>query len=129
MPLVYRKTKHGLEYRNEAPHLVAKRVAEGWSTSKADAIAPKPADAKPADAKPPVPVAAAPASAVDVSDDLPVVVGDEHDANDDAPPTRAELEAKAAELGVKVDKRWSDKTLGERIESALANASATPSEG
>lgn len=97
MPLVYRKTKHGLEYRNEAPHLVAKRVAEGWSTSKADALAPKPA----------VPVAAAPAPALDVSDD------------DDAPPTRAELEAKAAELGIKVDKRWSDKTLGERIETAL----------
>jgi hypothetical protein len=96
MPLVYRKTKHGLEYRNEAPHLVAKRVAEGWCTSKADALAPKP----------PVPVAVADAPAIDVSDD-------------DAPPTRAELEAKAAELGIKVDKRWSDKTLGERIESAL----------
>lgn len=117
MPLVYRKTKHGLEYRSEAPHLVAKRVAEGWSTSKADALAPKPA-AKPADAKPPVPVAAAPALAVSVSDDLPVVVDGGHEA-DDAPPTRAELEAKAAELGIKVDKRWSDKTLGERIESAL----------
>ena len=104
MPLVYRKTKHGLEYRNEAPHLVAKRVAEGWCTSKADALAPKPADAKPS-----VPVAAAPAVEVDVSDD-------------DAPPTRAELEAKAAELGIKVDKRWSDKTLGERIESALTSS-------
>jgi hypothetical protein len=67
MPLVYRKTKHGLEYRNEAPHLVAKRVAEGWCTSKADALAPKPA-------QPPVPVAAADAPTLDaptldVSDD------------------------------------------------------------
>jgi hypothetical protein len=115
MPLVYRKTKHGLEYRNEAPHLVAKRVAEGWCTSKADALAPKPA----------VPVAAAPAVAVD---DLPVAVDDEPEA-DDAPPTRAELEAKAAELGIKVDKRWSDKTLGERIESLLADVNAAPSEG
>jgi hypothetical protein len=120
MPLVYRKAKHGLEYRNEAPHLVAKRVAEGWSTSKADALAPKPADAKPADAKPPVPVAAAPAVAVAPALDV---------SDDDAPPTRAELEAKAAELGIKVDKRWSDKTLGERIESLLANVNATPSEG
>ena len=102
MPLVFRKGKHGLEYRSEAPHLVAKRVAEGWCTSKADALAPKPA-------QPPVPVAAAPAVEVDVS-------------VDDAPPTRAELEAKAAELGIKVDKRWSDKTLGERIESAIAAA-------
>jgi hypothetical protein len=106
MPLVYRKTKHGLEYRNEAPHLVAKRVAEGWCTSKADAIAPKPS----------VSVAAADAPAIDATA-LDV-------SDDDAPPTRAELEAKAAELGIKVDKRWSDKTLGERIESAL-----TPSEG
>jgi len=99
MPLVYRKTKHGLEYRNEAPHLVAKRVAEGWCTSKADALAPKPA-------QPPVSVAAADAPALDVSDD-------------NAPPTRDEMERKAAELGIKVDKRWSDKTLAERIDEAL----------
>jgi hypothetical protein len=107
MPLVYRKTKHGLEYRNEAPHLVAKRVAEGWCTSKADALAPKPA-------QPAVPVAAAPAVAVAPALDVSV--------DDDAPPTRAELEAKACELGIKVDKRWSDKTLGERIESALTSS-------
>jgi hypothetical protein len=111
MPLVYRKTKHGLEYRNEAPHLVAKRVAEGWCTSKADALAPKPA-------QPSVSVAAADAPAIDAPA-LDV-------SDDDAPPTRAELEAKAAELGIKVDKRWSDKTLGERIESLLANVNAPP---
>lgn len=46
--------------------------------------------------------------------------------DDDAPPTRAELEAKAAELGIKVDKRWSDKTLAERIDSLLANVNAPP---
>jgi hypothetical protein len=115
MPLVFRKGKHGLEYRSEAPHLVAKRIAEGWSTSKADAIAPKPA----------VPVAAAPAVAVAPA--LDVSVDDEHES-DDAPPTRAELEAKAAELGIKVDKRWSDKTLGERIESAL-EAKSSDAEG
>ena len=104
MPLVFRKGKHGLEYRSEAPHLVAKRVAEGWCTSKADALAPKPA-------QPPVPVAAADAPALDVtSDDV---------SDDNAPPTREELEAKAAELGIKVDKRWSDKTLAERIDEAL----------
>jgi hypothetical protein len=115
MPLVFRKGKHGLEYRSEAPHLVAKRVAEGWCTSKADALAPKSAQS-------PVPVAAADAPAIDAPavDDLPVTV------DDDAPPTRAELEAKAAELGIKVDKRWSDKTLGERIESLLANVNAPP---
>ena len=96
MALVYRWRKaHGLEYRNEAPHLVEKRLAEGWSTSKADAIAAKTA----------VPVA----SAAALSDDV----------GDDAPPTRDELERKAAELRIKVDKRWSDKTLAERIETAL----------
>jgi hypothetical protein len=102
MPLVYRKTKHGLEYRNEAPHLVAKRVAEGWCTSKADALAPKPA-------QPSVSVAAADAPALDA----PAL-----DVSD-APPTRDEMERKAAELGIKVDKRWSDKTLAERIDEAL----------
>ena len=96
MALVYRWRKaHGLEYRNEAPHLVEKRLAEGWSASKADAIAAKTA----------VPVA----SAAALSDDV----------GDDAPPTRDELERKAAELRIKVDKRWSDKTLAERIETAL----------
>ena len=96
MALVYRWRKaHGLEYRNEAPHLVKKRLAEGWSTSKAVAIAAKTA----------VPVA----SAAALSDDV----------GDDAPPTRDELERKAAELRIKVDKRWSDKTLAERIETAL----------
>lgn len=38
---------------------------------------------------------------------------------DDAPPTRAELEQKAAEIGLKVDGRWSDKKLGEAIVAAL----------
>jgi hypothetical protein len=96
MALVYRWRKaHGLEYRNEAPHLVEKRLAEGWSTSKAVAIAAKTA----------VPVA----SAAALSDDV----------GDDAPPTRDELERKAAELRIKVDRRWSDKTLAERIETAL----------
>ena len=96
MAFVYRWRKaHGLEYRYEAPYLVEKRLAEGWSASKADAIAAKTA----------VPVADAAA--------LSDAVGD------DAPPTRDELERKAAELRIKVDKRWSDKTLAERIEKAL----------
>lgn len=38
---------------------------------------------------------------------------------DDAPPTRAELEQKAAELGIKFDGRWGDKRLGEAIAAAL----------
>lgn len=35
--------------------------------------------------------------------------------DDDAPPTRAEMLQKAAELGIKVDGRWSDKRLAEAI--------------
>ena len=38
---------------------------------------------------------------------------------DDAPPTRAELEAKANELGVKFDGRTSDALLLTRINAAL----------
>lgn len=38
---------------------------------------------------------------------------------DTAPPTRAEIEAKCAELGIKVHHKNSDSTLLERIEEAL----------
>ena len=37
----------------------------------------------------------------------------------DEPPTRAELEQKAAELGIAFDGRTSDKKLGEKIAAAL----------
>lgn len=37
----------------------------------------------------------------------------------DAAPTRAELEQKAEELGIKVDGRWSDKRLAAAILTAL----------
>jgi hypothetical protein len=40
-------------------------------------------------------------------------------ADDDAPPTRAEMESKATELGVKFDGRTSDKALRDRIAAAL----------
>ena len=38
---------------------------------------------------------------------------------DDAPPTRAELEAKATELGVRFDGRWGDKRLSDAIAAKL----------
>ena len=38
---------------------------------------------------------------------------------DDSPPTRAELEQKATELGIKIDGRWSDKRLLSEIDSVL----------
>ena len=38
---------------------------------------------------------------------------------DSAQPTRAELEQKAAEMGLQIDKRWGDKRLQAEIEAAL----------
>ena len=43
----------------------------------------------------------------------------ESETADEAPLTRESLEAKAAELGLKVDKRWGDKRLMEEIAKAL----------
>lgn len=43
---------------------------------------------------------------------------------DDAPPTRAELEQKALELGVRFGGRVSDKTLAQRIADKLAEVAA-----
>ena len=42
--------------------------------------------------------------------------------DDDAPPTREELEAKARELGVKFNGRTSDKALAAKIQSTLEQA-------
>jgi hypothetical protein len=73
-------------------------LAQGWSTSAELAIdranAPTPAPA-------PAPVPA------------PVV------PEDNAPPTRAELETKARDLGLKFDGRTSDRTLLRRITQAI----------
>lgn len=44
---------------------------------------------------------------------------DVEESNDDAPPTRAELEQKARELGIKFDGRTSDKKLLANITAAL----------
>ena len=38
---------------------------------------------------------------------------------DDAPPTRAELEAKATDLGIKWDGRWGDKRMADAIAAKL----------
>jgi hypothetical protein len=40
--------------------------------------------------------------------------------DDDAPPTREELETKATELGIKFDGRYSDKRIAQLIDEALA---------
>ena len=39
--------------------------------------------------------------------------------DDDAPPTRAELQAQATKLGIKFDGRTSDKTLLAKIDAAM----------
>lgn len=39
--------------------------------------------------------------------------------DDEKPPSRDELEQKAAELGIKVDGRWSDKRLSDEITKRL----------
>lgn len=48
----------------------------------------------------------------------------EEEVIDNAPPTRDEMMAKAAEIGLTVDKRWSDKTLANKIIEALEAAEA-----
>jgi len=65
------------------------KLSEGWSETILEAMEPKAA---------PDPVA------------VPA---------DDAPPTRAELEAKATELGIHFDGRLKDKTLADKIAVAL----------
>lgn len=40
--------------------------------------------------------------------------------DDTSPPTRDEMEAKAAEIGLRIDGRWSDARLLSEIEKALA---------
>ena len=42
--------------------------------------------------------------------------------DDNAPPTRAELQTKADELGIKADGRWSDKRLSDEIAAKLKGA-------
>lgn len=49
---------------------------------------------------------------------LPEAIAGEH-AEDGSAPTREELEAKAAELGIKFDGRTTDKVLAEKIEFVI----------
>lgn len=52
---------------------------------------------------------------------LPEAIAGEHDeVEDNSSPTRAELEAKATELGIKFDGRTTDKSLADKIETALS---------
>jgi len=75
---------------------LAKKLADGWYPSIEAAV-----EAKKPQQKPVEPVS-------------------EPSVDDNAPPTRQELETKAAELGIKFDGRYSDKRIGQLIEEALA---------
>ena len=70
-------------------------IIDGWHDSIPDAI----------EGKKSTPVAS------------PVVVSED----DNAPPTRDEMLAKAKEIGIKIDGRWSDDRLMSEIESKLGN--------
>lgn len=89
---VYKKDGKRIAYmRAEDEATLEKRLRQGWTTDRSG-VAPKPAE----------PVAAP-----------------EPAPSDDVAPTRAELEAKAEELGIKVDGRWSDKRLMVELTKAL----------
>jgi hypothetical protein len=77
-------------------------LAQGWSTS-ADLAIDRANAPTPAPAPAPVPTPA-PAPAV---------------PEDNAPPTRTELETKAREIGLRFDGRTSDRTLLRRITQAI----------
>jgi hypothetical protein len=49
----------------------------------------------------------------------PEAVVESEEPIDDSPPTKEEMLQKAEELGLKIDKRWSEKTLLAKIEEAL----------
>jgi hypothetical protein len=85
---------YDLATANDAEHMAALQ-ADGWHEDQYAAKAAADAFAAPTDAPAPEP-------------------------DDDAPPTRAELEAKARELGIKFDGRTGDKKLAALIADKLA---------
>lgn len=106
------------------------KLAAGWFTSSAAAIAaagenadgfkkPRPKWAtKPIKKKKP----AKPLDWREQRKAQPAPVIEPEPISEDAPPTRAELETKATELGIKFDGRTKDKKLGQLIQDALTGA-------
>lgn len=85
-----------------------KALSKGYFATLPEAVE---AYLKPAPAPEPVRVVAA----VPVDEEFP----------DEAPPTRDEMLAKAAEIGLTVDRRWNDKTLAAKIiEKLVADEAA-----
>tara|TARA_R110001606_G_scaffold326390_1_gene473156 strand:- start:630 stop:962 length:333 start_codon:yes stop_codon:yes gene_type:complete len=68
------------------------KLADGWFATLAEAIAPK---------------------------DAPKIEPKAVEPDENAPPTRSELEQKAEELGLKFDGRTSDNKLSQKIQESL----------
>jgi len=81
---------------SEEEHAAA--LAEGWHESTADARA---------------------AHADQIAAAQEATAGSNTESDDNAPPTRAELEAKATELEIKFTAKTSDKKLADQIAAAL----------
>jgi hypothetical protein len=97
--------------RGVEPGDLQQAIAEGWSESYLAALGMEPADAA-ADA-------AEHASVVTFElEPEPAAEPDPEPVDDNAAPTRAEMEQQAALLGIDVDGRWSDKTLLAKIAAA-----------
>ena len=104
------------------------KLAAGWFASSAEAITaagdnaggfkkPKPKWAiKPTKKK----KAAKPLDWREHVKAAPALVVETEPVSDDAAPTRAELEAKAIELGIRFDGRTKDKKLGQLIQDRLS---------
>lgn len=93
----------GVTFKTETAHdekAHGALIGEGWFASLPEAV-------EAYLAPPPAPRIV---EAVDVTDD---------GVDDDAPPTRKEMMIKAEELGIVVDRRWSDKTLSQKILDAI----------
>lgn len=90
---------------------MARALASGWFAGLDEAIAPKPKAAQP------------PPNA-DNQDKAPAIEPEaekleEGIPEDNAPPTREELEQKCRELGIQFDRRFKDARLAEMIKKAL----------
>ncbi len=98
-PTIIEGTGYALHLVHSDDELAA-ALADGWHETTAAASAP--------DSREP-----------QAAGDSPVASEGAEDAEDAAPPTRAELEQKATELGVSFDGRTTDKKLRARIDAAL----------
>lgn len=110
-----------------SPEALDVALKDGWYRTLPEAIEaydnPKPKEAPaPAPEAPKAaeePAATAPTAENTGGDASGASVAASEPAVDATPPTRAELEQKAAELGIKFNKRTTDKKLGELIAQAL----------